>query len=58
MKMMYDQIDGISENFVSALDKGSKESSVQDLRVWARRFTNDNIGSVAFGLEAGCELKI
>lgn len=55
MKMMFDITDSISDKLVSVVDQSLMESCNQDMRVWAQRFTADNIGNIAFGLECSCE---
>lgn len=55
MKMMFDIIDGIGDKMVIEIGKELKNSNIQEIRTWAQRFTNDNIGSVAFGIETNCE---
>jgi cytochrome P450 len=56
MKMMFEIIDSIGDKLVSVLGKEVTNSSDQEMRNWAQRFTGDNIGNVAFGLECSCEL--
>jgi cytochrome P450 family 6 len=56
IKMMFETIDSIGDKFVSTFSGKVKESSDQEMRNWAQRFTADNIGNVAFGLECNCEL--
>jgi cytochrome P450 family 6 len=54
MKMMFDIINSIGDRFVTVLGSKLCESNDQDMRNWAQRFTADNIGNVAFGLECNC----
>jgi hypothetical protein len=55
MKMMFEIIDSIGDKFVNVIGKEIEESNEQDMRNWAQRFTADNIGNAAFGLECSCE---
>jgi cytochrome P450 family 6 len=56
MKMMFEIIDSIGDKLVNVLGKEVTKSSDQEMRNWSQRFTGDNIGNVAFGLECSCEL--
>lgn len=55
MKMMFGIIDSVSDRLVKVINKAVENSETQDLRAWAQRFTADNIGNTAFGLECNCE---
>jgi cytochrome P450 family 6 len=55
IKMMFEAVDQIGDKLANALRRSLNESSEQDMRVWAQKFTNDSIGNVAFGLEFSCE---
>jgi cytochrome P450 family 6 len=56
MKMMFEIINSIGDQFVRVLGSKLNETNDQDMRNWSQRFTADNIGNVAFGLDCNCEL--
>lgn len=51
IKLMFDQISSKGENFVQAVEKGSKSGSI-DMKDISNRFTLDVVSSCAFGMEA------
>jgi hypothetical protein len=55
MKLMFEIIDSIGDKLVKVIGSKLSESSEQNMGNWAQRFTADNIGNVAFGLECNCE---
>ncbi|KAL7026329.1 hypothetical protein ACKWTF_013862 [Chironomus riparius] len=54
MKMMFENVDRISDKLAEVLQKNIKTSNVHDMKRWSQKFTADNIGNVAFGLECNC----
>ncbi|KAG5669756.1 hypothetical protein PVAND_000050 [Polypedilum vanderplanki] len=54
MKMMFEILDKIGDKLVNTLGRKITESSEQDMRNWAQRFTADNIGTTAFGIDCCC----
>lgn len=56
--MMFETVNSISDKLVSVVEKSLSKSNEQEMRNWAQRFTGDNIGNIAFGLECSCEWKI
>ena len=54
MKMMFDSINLIGDNFVSAIRKDLKVSNDLEISEWLARFTTDVIGNIAFGLDCNC----
>lgn len=55
MKMMFENVDRISDKLAEVLQKNIKTSNVHDMKRWSQKFTADNIGNVAFGLECNCK---
>lgn len=55
MKMMFEIVNKISDRLAEVLDKNIKSANVHDMKRWSQKFTADNIGNVAFGLECNCK---
>ena len=53
--MMFEIVDKISDKLAEVLDKNIETSNVHDMKRWSQKFTADNIGNVAFGLECNCK---
>lgn len=51
MKVMFDTIAAIGDNFVNAITEELKLSSELEISDWLSRFTTDVIGTIAFGLD-------
>lgn len=58
MKMMFDILDAISEKFVEIIGNESLKLDKIEIRSWLQRFTTDNIGNVAFGIEPNCKFAL
>jgi cytochrome P450 family 6 len=56
MKMMFETVDRISDKLAEVLGTNLETSSVHEMKRWSQKFTADNIGNVAFGLECNCKL--
>lgn len=55
IKKMFEIVDMISDRFARAIGNELEKSDLIDLRSWSQRFTADNIGNTAFGLECNCK---
>lgn len=55
MKMMFETGDMISDRLVEVVSNRLSESNTLEMRELAAKYTADNIGNVAFGLECKCE---
>lgn len=53
--MMFDTVDAINDNFVSAIDKELRATRNIDMKQMFARLSTDVIASVAFGLDSNCE---
>lgn len=54
MKLMFDTLDIIGDQFVCALENATKLSSKIEMHEWLARFSTDIISNVAFGLDSDC----
>nr|ARO50425.1 cytochrome P450 [Chironomus tentans] len=54
MKMMFEIVDRISDKLAEELGRQLKTTSEFEMRNWSQRYTGDNIGNVAFGIECNC----
>lgn len=55
MKMMFEIVDRISDKLADVLDQRIEFSNELEMKRWSQKFTADNIGNVAFGLECNCK---
>ena len=55
MKMMFELFNVNGDKLVRAVERAIKQSNTMDLKEWSQRYTADNIGNTAFGLECNCE---
>jgi hypothetical protein len=53
--MMFEIIDKISDKLIDTMTNELKISKSLDVQMWSQRYTTDNIGNVAFGLECNCK---
>lgn len=58
MKMMFDVVDRIGENFINVVNKKLEASSDVEMRELAAKYTCDVIGNVAFGLDCKCKFEV
>ncbi|CAG9806341.1 unnamed protein product [Chironomus riparius] len=54
IKMMFDIVDIISNKLARILEDEMAKSNDLEMRSWLQKFTIDNIGNVAFGIEPNC----
>ncbi|KAG5669754.1 hypothetical protein PVAND_000048 [Polypedilum vanderplanki] len=54
IKMMFEIVTEIGDKLVNAIKRELNESTEQDMRVWAQKYTNDTISNIAFGLSLSC----
>ncbi|XP_070493747.1 probable cytochrome P450 6a13 [Chironomus tepperi] len=54
MKMMFEIINDISDKLVRVVSQESQKLDEIEMRSWTQRYTIDNIGNVAFGIEPNC----
>ena len=55
MKMMFEIVDRISDKLADVLGQRIEFSNELEMKRWSQKFTADNIGNVAFGLECNCK---
>lgn len=53
--MMFQIVDQVSDKLVNKLKTCITTSKSQEMRNWSQRYTGDNIGNVAFGIECDCK---
>lgn len=56
MKMMFEIIDSIGEKMVSIIDDNILNCQDVEVRNMVQRYTADNIGNVAFGIDCDCKI--
>lgn len=55
MKMMFEIMDQISDKLAEVLGAALKFEQIHEMKSWSQKFTADNIGNVAFGLNCNCK---
>lgn len=55
--MMFEIVDVISEKLVKTLENEISKANDLEMRNWLQKFTIDNIGNVAFGIDPKCKVK-
>jgi len=56
IKMMFDIVDIISNKLIRTLENETSKANDLEMRNWLQKFTIDNIGNVAFGIEPNCKI--
>lgn len=52
--MMFEIVDKVSDKLAEELHRQIKSTNELEMRNWSQRYTGDNIGNVAFGIECNC----
>jgi len=53
--MMFEIVDRISDKLAEELERQLNTKDEFEMRNWSQRYTGDNIGNVAFGIECNCK---
>ncbi|XP_070493748.1 probable cytochrome P450 6a13 [Chironomus tepperi] len=54
IKMMFEIVDVISNKLITTLENETLKTNDLEMRNWLQKFTIDNIGNVAFGIDPNC----